>query len=105
MAVWSGVELEEKLRKETPEIIRRFVMVEQFPDSPTELIEYEKALDATNDKDIIDLLSECFDRPAFITPFYRESNIPDFEKALTYTIEVLNTGVLQKHHNGIFNMA
>lgn len=93
IAVWNGVELEEKLRKETPELIRRFVMGEQFPDSTTDLIKYVKALDATNDKDIIDLLSECFDRPAFITPFYMESNIPDFEKALTYTIEVLNTGV------------
>lgn len=93
IAVWSGVEIEEKLRKETPELIRRFVMGEQFPDSPTDLIQYAKTLDATNDKDIIDLLVECFDRPAFTTPFHLESNIPDFEKALKYTIEVLNTGV------------
>ncbi|WP_136667416.1 hypothetical protein [Flavobacterium sp. H122] len=68
ITVWTGVEFEEKLRKETPELIRRFVMGEQFPDSPTELIQYAKALNATNDKDIVDLLVECFDRPAFTTP-------------------------------------
>lgn len=93
IAVWSGVEFEEKLSKEAPELIRRFVMGEQFPDSPTDLIQYAKALDATNDKDIVDLLVECFDRPALTTPFHLESNIPDFEKALKHTIEVLNTGV------------
>lgn len=91
--IWSGVELEERLRKDTPELVRRFVMGETFPDSPTELIQFAKALDATNDRDIIDLLVECFDRPAFKTPFHAESNLLDFEQALKHTIEVLNTGV------------
>lgn len=36
---------------------------------------------------------DCFNRPAFTTPFHREVNIPDFGKAITDTIEVLNTGV------------
>lgn len=91
--VWSGVEFEEKLRKYSPELVRRFVMGEQFPDSPRDLIQFAKAADAVNDNDIINLLAECFDRPAFTTPFHLESNIPDFERALTNTIEVLNTGV------------
>lgn len=45
------------------------------------------------EKATLNLLSECFDRPAFTTPFWREVSIPDFEKAITDTIEVLNTGV------------
>ena len=98
---WSGVELEERLRKDTPELVRRFVMGEKFPDSPKELIQFAKALDATNDRDIIDLLVECFDRPAFITPFHMESNLPDFEQALKNTIEVLNTGVHRSNDGAI----
>jgi len=38
------------------------------------------------------LMAECFDRPAFTTEFRSES-IPDFKKAITDTIEALNTGV------------
>jgi hypothetical protein len=45
------------------------------------------------EKATLDVLSQCFDRPAFTTPFWREVSIPDFEKAITDTIEVLNTGV------------
>lgn len=75
-------------------------MGEQFPDSPTDLIQLAKTLNDTNDKDIIDLLARCFDRPAFTTPFHMESNIPDFDRALKYTIEVLNTGV-QRLNDGI----
>jgi hypothetical protein len=46
-----------------------------------------------NDIDILTQLEECFDRPAFTTPFYMEGNLPNFKKAITDTIEVLNTGV------------
>lgn len=46
-----------------------------------------------SDREIINKIVECFDRPAFTTPFHREVNIPHFEKAITDTIEVLNTGV------------
>jgi hypothetical protein len=38
-------------------------------------------------------MAECFDRPAFTTPFEYESNLQDFKKAITDTIEALNTGV------------
>lgn len=38
-------------------------------------------------------MAECFDRPAFTTEFREESNIPDFKKAITDTIEALNTGI------------
>lgn len=80
--IWTGVEFEEKLRKHTPELIRRFVHGEEFPEQQVH-----------EDKRIVKVLSECFDRPAFTTPFHREVNISDFEKAMTDTIEVLNTGM------------
>ena len=80
--IWSGVEFEERLRNHAPDLIKRFVHGEDFPELNTE-----------SDKAIIDLLAECFDRPAFTTVFHREVNIPHFEKAITDTIEVLNTGI------------
>lgn len=91
--IWSGVEFEEMLRKHTPELIRRFVEGETFPDDPAQLIKAGNQHDANNDEEILDLLIECFDRPAFTTRFQHESSIPDFEKAITDTIEVLNTGI------------
>jgi hypothetical protein len=93
IAIWNGVEFEEKLRKDNPEILKRFVDGEAFPDLPSEIIKYAKSFSVTNDNDIVDLIIECFDRPAFTTRFMSESSIPDFEKAIIDTIEVLNTGV------------
>jgi HJR/Mrr/RecB family endonuclease len=85
--IWSGVELEEKLRKDAPELLKRFVDGVIFPEL--------KDINGNNvsDNEIIDRIIQCFDRPAFTTPFHREVNIPDFEKAITDTIEVLNTGI------------
>jgi len=80
--IWSGVEFEEKVRNQAPETLKRFVNGEDFPE-----------LTAQTDKAVLTTLGECFDRPAFTTPFYREVNIPDFEKAIVDTIEVLNTGI------------
>ena len=68
-------------------------MGEEFPDSPKDLILLSKELEGINDKDIIELIYECFDRPAFTTPFHQEVSIPDFEKAISDTIEVMNTGM------------
>ncbi|MCK4665025.1 MAG: hypothetical protein KAT68_19310, partial [Bacteroidales bacterium] len=90
---WTGVEFEEKLRKETPELIKRFSHGEEFPDSPKDLTVFSEGFELLDDKNIIKLISECFDRPAFTTPFREEVSIPDFEKALTDTIELLNTGM------------
>lgn len=45
------------------------------------------------DDEALALMAECFDRPAFTTPFRSESRIPDFKRAITDTIEALNTGV------------
>lgn len=46
-----------------------------------------------NDEQIIENLIQCFDRPAFVTPFMMESNLPNFEKAIEDTIQAVNTGI------------
>lgn len=92
ISIWSGREFEEKIRNNSPEILKRFVEGITFPDLPSELISFAKSFSVDNDSDIIELLAECFDRPAFTTPFKQEVSIVDFEKAINDTIEVLNTG-------------
>jgi len=91
--IWSGVEFEERLRQNSPELIRRFAEGEPFPDDPAQLIQSANFNGAKNDEELLDLFFESFDRPAFTTRFRNESSIPDFEKAITDTIEVLNTGI------------
>lgn len=91
--VWSGTEFEERLRRDTPDLIRRFCQGEVFPDSAYELRIFAVQSSAYSDNEILELFARCFDRPAFITPFMSESSLPDFKKAITDTIEVLNTGI------------
>jgi hypothetical protein len=91
--VWSGEELEERLRRDAPVLLKRFVEGEPFPESPDALRTFGAAGDKIEDGEILSLMAECFDRPAFTTPFRDESNIPDFKKAITDTIEALNTGI------------
>ena len=91
--VWSGIEFEERLRKDTPSLVRRFCAGEAFPESAHELRLFAGDATATSDREILILISQCFDRPAFTTPFRSESSVPDFKKAITDTIEVLNTGL------------
>ena len=45
------------------------------------------------DAQILESLAQLFDRPAFTTPFRQESSMPDFKKAITDTIEGLNSGI------------
>lgn len=49
--------------------------------------------DILDDKQIVEDLVRCFDRPAFITPFYRENDLPNFDKAIEDTIKAVNTGI------------
>lgn len=91
--VWSGVELEEMIRRDCPHLIERFVGGNPFPDSVSDLVTLVKDIGNLNDNEILDLLFECFDRPAFTTPFRNEVSIPDFAKAIDDTVEVLNTGI------------
>jgi len=91
--VWTGVEFEERLRKNTPSLIRRFCEGEEFPETPAALKALSADASATSDQEILSLIAQCFDRPAFTTPFHQESSIPAFKQAITDTIEVLNTGI------------
>ena len=91
--IWSGVEFEERLRRDRPSLIRRFVEGEAFPETVKDLKLFVTDSGRMSDGEIISLITQCFDRPAFITPFMSESSIPAFKKAITDTIEVLNTGV------------
>ncbi len=90
--VWSGPEFEERLRRDQPTLIRRFVEGVPLPESAEALRSLTQDLEVDDDE-ILALMAECFDRPAFTTPFMQESSIPDFKKAITDTIEALNTGV------------
>lgn len=83
--IWSGVEFEERLRRDTPDLIKRFVLGEPFPENATTT--------SRSDVEIVRILAESFDRPAFTTGFRDEVSIPDFAKAISDTIEILNTGV------------
>jgi hypothetical protein len=90
--VWSGTEFEERLRRDAPGLVKRFFEGEPFPETVEGL--RAMSLDGeVSDDEALALMAECFDRPAFTIEFRSESNIPDFKKAITDTIEALNTGV------------
>lgn len=84
VSLWSGADIEEDIRMTAPVLLKRFFEGISFPEQNAAVLD---------DQQIIAELAVCFDRPAFTTPFHREVNIPHFEKAITDTIEVLNTGV------------
>ena len=90
--VWSGVELEERVRSATPALLRRLVEGVAFPES-AELLRQTSPTATISDREALELMAECFDRPAFTTPLHAESHLPDLKKAITDTIEALNTGI------------
>jgi hypothetical protein len=45
------------------------------------------------DMEILTLMAQVFDRPAFTERFARPRPFPDFRKAISDTIEALNTGL------------
>lgn len=91
--IWSSAEFEERLRRDTPQLLRRFCNGEPFPEDATDLRQLATSSTFDNDQAILNAFAECFDRPAFLTPFHRESSIEAFKKAITDTIEALNTGL------------
>ena len=91
--IWSGKEFEERLRAKAESLLKRFVAGEEFPDVPADLRDFAKTISPQSDNEILALLAELFERPAFYTPFHQESSIPAFKKAITDTIEALNTGI------------
>ena len=91
--IWSGKEFEERLRAKAESLLKRFVEGEEFPDAPADLRNFAEAITPQSDDEILALMAGLFDRPAFYTPFCQESSIPAFKKAITDTIEALNTGI------------
>lgn len=57
---------------------------------------------AFSDKEILEKMAECFDRPAFQTPLQEESSFADFKKAITDTIEALNIGTRRSRDGHLF---
>jgi hypothetical protein len=90
--VWSGAEFEELLRRDAPELLKRFTEGEPFPELPAELKAFSVGSSVLTDQQIVDGIIAGFDRPALRTPFHHESSIPRFEKALVELIELVNTG-------------
>jgi hypothetical protein len=91
--IWSGPEFEERLRRDTPSLIRRFSEGIVFPESVSDLSTFILEAKELDDNRLLAVYASCFDRPAFTTPFHQESSLPDFKKAITDTIEALQTGV------------
>ncbi len=91
--IWSGSEFEERLRAKAESLLKRFIAGEVFPDTPADLRNFAQATSPQSDDEILALMAGLFDRPAFYTPFNQESSIPAFKKAITDTIEALNTGI------------
>jgi len=91
--VWAGPEFEERLRAKAESLLKRFIKGKKFPDTPADLRVLAEAITPQSEDEILGLMAELFDRPAFYTPFHQESSIPAFKKAITDTIEAMNTGV------------
>ncbi|MGV8080572.1 MAG: hypothetical protein AB2L22_11040 [Syntrophales bacterium] len=91
--VWSGSEFEERLRKDTPSLIQRFFHGVVFPETVSDLSTFIIEAKDFDDEKLLCAYSSCFDRPAFTTPFRLESNLHHFKKAVSDTIEALQTGI------------
>ena len=89
--IWSDKEFEERLRAKDGSSLKRFIEGEEFPDTPVNLRNFAEAITPQSDNEVLALIGRLFDRPAFYTPFHQESSIPAFKKAVTDTIEALNT--------------
>lgn len=94
LTVWSGPEFEERLRRDTPDLLKRFVDGVEFPELPSDLKAFVTSTSQQSDEDIVRSLAIAFDRPAFKTPFSAESSLGRFRAAISETIDTLNTGRL-----------
>lgn len=89
---WSGLEFEERLRRDAPDLLLRFTKGVEFPELPVDLAAFAADPSNVDDKAILAALTIAFDRPAYKTPFRGESSLPRFRKAIGETIDTLNTG-------------
>ncbi len=92
---WFGAEFEEYLLRDCESLVRRMFDGEIFPDTPKKIAEFVRETSTEGDEECLALMARLFDRPAFSTPFHRESSIPAFKQAITNTIQALKTGIWQ----------
>lgn len=90
--VWSGSEFEELLRFHAESVAARFFQGASLPDEPSALRDFVRVV-APDEPEALRLVARAFDRPAFYTPFRQESSIPASRRALSDTVEALNTGI------------
>jgi hypothetical protein len=91
-AIWAGPEVEERLRRDAPDLLRRFAQGVPFPELPADLKQFALDCSVQTDESIVRSLAIAFDRPAFKTPFRAESSLLRFRESLAETINTLNTG-------------
>ena len=66
--------------------------IEEVKRYRTELLAYVARKLPASDAEIVTILTNALDRPAFRTPFRHESSLERFREAIVETIETLNTG-------------
>jgi hypothetical protein len=66
--------------------------IEEVKHYRTELLAFLSQSVPLSDTEILRSLMASLDRPAFRTPFQQESSLPRFQKAISETIETINTG-------------
>lgn len=98
--IWSGPEFEEHLRHHADTVLRRFFNGEVLPDEPNALRKFVGDT-KSSDEEGLRALGRLFDRPAFTTPFQSESSLPAFRRAISDTIEALNTGIYRSRDGTI----
>lgn len=66
--------------------------IEEVKRYRTELLAFVARNLPASDTEIVNILTNALDRPAFRTPFRQESSLERFREAIVETIETLNTG-------------
>ncbi len=66
--------------------------IEEVKRYRTELLAFVAQKLPASDAEIVEVLTNALDRPAFRTPFRHESQLDRFREAIAETIETLNTG-------------
>ncbi|AOE85888.1 restriction endonuclease [Pseudomonas sp. TCU-HL1] len=95
VTIWSSVEFEENLRLRAEYLLHRFVKGIEFPEAEAKIRSFVDDFPELSDAEALTLMAAVFDRPAFRTPFYQESSLPAFQRAVEDTIRALSTGVWQ----------
>jgi hypothetical protein len=100
--VWSGSEFEELLRHHAESVLRRFLGGEVLPDESLALRNFVAAT-PPDEQETLRMLGRLFDRPAFTTPFHMESSLSGFRRAISDTIEAINTGIYRTRDGTIIS--